>query len=532
MATEPAERTAIRADAVIVGAGHNGLVAACYLARAGLDVLVLERAEHVGGAAISAEVFPGVPARLSKYSYLVSLLPQAIVDDLGVDLELVHRTVSSFTPDPFDPVRGLVVHEDPERLEAEFARVTGDPEEGQRWQDFYARTRRMAEEIFPTLTSPLMAVEQMRSRIDAEDWTDFIERPLGDVIERSLTTDIARGVVLTDGLIGTFADAGDPSLRQNICFLYHVIGNGTGAWDVPVGGMGALTAQLADLARGWGARIVTGADVTSIVARDDGADVTVRVADEEWRVEASHVLANCAPAELDRLRGMRPRPPEGEETGAQIKVNMVLTRLPRLKDPTVDPEDAFAGTFHINENYSQLNDAAVAARSGRLPEPLPAEIYCHSLSDPSILGPELRSAGCQTLTMFVLQTPHSLFTSNTPPTREDIRRAVLATLDSVLAEPISDCLMRTPDGQECLEINTTVDIEGSLGIPTGNIFHTPLDWPWALTEAEVGTWGVETDAAALVLCGSGARRGGGVSGIPGHNAAQYVLGRVRASGGE
>lgn len=510
-------------DVVIVGAGHNGLVAACYLARAGLDVVVLERTDHVGGAAVSAEVFPGVPARVSKYSYLVSLLPQAVIDDLGVDLELVHRSVSSFTPDPGDPSRGLVVHEDPELLRSEFARVTGDPAEAERWSEFYARTRRLADVIFPTLTAPLLAREEMRSRIDARDWADFVESPLGDVIESSLTTDIARGVVLTDGLIGTFADAYDPSLRQNICFLYHVIGNGTGSWDVPVGGMGALTGRLAELARGWGARIITEAEVTSIDARESGARVLARVADEDVTFESRFVLANCAPAELDRLCGRVPRPPTGEDTGAQIKVNMVLSRLPRLKDATVDPEDAFAGTFHINENYTQLNDAATSARAGNLPAPLPAEIYCHTLSDPSILGPELRESGAQTLTMFVLQTPHSLFTSDAPPTREELRTAVLATLDSVLAEPITDCILRTPDGSECLEVNTTLDIEASLGIPTGNIFHTPLDWPWAMTPDEVGTWGVETDVASLVLCGSGARRGGGVSGIPGHNAAQYVL---------
>lgn len=512
-----------QADVVIVGAGHNGLIAACYLARAGLDVVVLERAHHVGGAAISAEVFPGVPARLSKYSYLVSLLPQSLIDDLELNLELVHRTVSSFTPDPQDPSRGLVVHEDPDLLEREFARVTGEPEEARRWQDFYARTRRIAAEIYPTLTSPLKSREEMRASIDPQDWVDFVETPLGKVIEESFTTDIARGVVLTDALIGTFADAHDPSLRQNICFLYHVIGNGTGNWDVPVGGMGALTAQLAERARGWGARILTDAEVTSIDADPSKARVTARVAGEDTTFDAHFVLANCAPAELDRLRGRQPLPPGGEDTGAQIKVNMVLTRLPRLKDPTVHPEDAFAGTFHINENYTQLNEAASAARTGHLPSPLPAEIYCHTLSDPSILGPELRAMGVQTLTMFVLQTPHALFTAATSPTREEIRAAVLATLDSVLDEPISDCLLRAPDGSECLEINTTLDIEASLGIPTGNIFHTPLDWPWALSAEEVGTWGVETDVATVVLCGSGARRGGAVSGIPGHNAAQYVL---------
>ena len=514
------------ADVVIVGGGHNGLVAACYLARAGLDVVVVEKARQVGGAAVSAEVFTGMPARLSKYAYLVSLMPRWLMDDLGLSVELVRRQVSSYTPCPADPSRGLAVVADPQVLAEQFRRATGDPAEADRWRAFYARTSRLAEKVFPTLTEPLRSAVEMQRLCGDDDWRDFVERPLGEVIERSLTSDLARGVVLTDGLIGTFADAHDTSLRQNICFLYRVIGNGTGEWDLPVGGMGAVTGQLAARAEHFGARIVTEATAVKIEADQASAALTVEIAGQQHQIEARFLLANCAPAVLKQLRGRSGKPSAGDTAGAQIKVNMLLKRLPRLRDASVSLREAFAGTFHVNETYSQLQRAFQAAAAGRLPSPLPAEIYCHSLSDRTILGPPLLGTTVETLTMFVLHTPHALFAAAAGPTRDDLRTAIFQTLDAVLAEPIADCLLRTADGRECLEINTTVDLEESLGIPGGNIFHTPLEWPWATAAREVGQWGVETDLASVVLCGSGARRGGGVSGIPGHNAAKAVLGRL------
>lgn len=513
-------------DDVIIGAGHNALVAGAYLARAGRRVLILEAADHVGGAAISAQVFEGVGARLSKYSYLVSLLPHSIRDDLDIDLTTIRRTVSSYTPDPQDPTRGLAIPvADEEVLRAEFVRLTGSVEDADAWIDFYARTQRVAAVVFPTLTGPLPSRQHIKEQLDPQDWTDFFERPLGEVLERTFTSDVVRGVVLTDGLIGTFADAHDPHLGQNICFLYHVIGNGTGDWDVPEGGMGRVTDQIAQRAREAGATIVVNAPVVGVSTDGSTAQVTAHIDGVDRIISCDFVLAGCAPAILDQLMGRVPAPINQLDAGAQIKVNMLLTRLPRLKDSTVDPLDAFNGTFHINESYSQLQEAAAQARSGRLPDPIPAEIYCHSLSDPSILTPELQAQGVQTLTLFALQIPHDLFIGPNAVSHAEAQSAVLASLNSVLAEPIEECLLVGPDGLPCIEVNTTVDIERSLNIPTGNIFHTPLDWPFAENDAEVGTWGVETHDANVVICGAGARRGGGVSGIPGHNAAQFVLSR-------
>lgn len=490
-------------DVVIIGAGHNGLVAACYLAKAGLDVQVLEATDRVGGAAISAEVFAGVDARLSKYSYLVSLLPEQIQVDLGLDIEIIKRRISSYTPDPGDPAHGVVLPLD----------------EPPGWQEFYGRIADFAGPLFDSLTQPLKARAEVQALVgDEQSWTDFFERPLGEVIERTFDDDVIRGIVLTDALIGTFADAHDPSLHQNICFLYHVIGRGTGDWDVPVGGMGAVTDALADRARALGVDIQLSTPVLNVIPDVSGCDVET----DHGHVRASWVLANCAPATLDELLGrVPPAITDPLNAGAQIKVNMLLTRLPKLRDESVDPRDAFNGTFHINESYTQIAAAYQAAVAGVLPDPVPSEIYCHSLTDPSILSAELRAAGAQTLTVFALHTPHHLFTGGV--TREQALAAVLRSLNSVLAEPIENVLWHDANGEPCVEVNTTIDIADALGIPTGNIFHTPLDWPFALNDREIGTWGVETDVPRVVMCGSGARRGGGVSGIPGYNAAQHVL---------
>jgi phytoene dehydrogenase-like protein len=507
-------------DAVIVGGGHNGLVAAAYLARAGRSVLLLERLERTGGAAVSTRPFAGVDARLSRYSYLVSLLPAKIVRDLALDFRVRTRSVSSYTPvERAGRPTGLLVGGGERRTREAFARLTGGEREYRAWQRFYGMTGRVAERVFPTLTEPLPTRDELRRRVDdADAWRALFEEPIGAAIEQHFADDLVRGVVLTDALIGTFADAHDPSLQQNRCFLYHVIGGGTGAWDVPVGGMGALTDALAAAARAAGAHLATGHEAVRIDTDGRHAEVTYRTADGEGTVAARHVLVGAAPQQLAELTGDAPPPPA---EGAQLKVNMLLKRLPRLRDGAVDPREAFAGTFHIAEGYEQLAAAHAQAAAGELPAAPPSEIYCHSLTDPTILGPELVERGWQTLTLFGLHTPARLFARDHDAVREELLKATLAQLDAHLAEPIAECLATDADGRPCIEAKSPLDLERDLGLPGGNIFHRELSWPYA--QDGTGRWGVETPHANVLLCGAGAVRGGGVSGVPGHNAAMAVL---------
>ncbi len=517
-------------DDIVLGAGHNGLTAAAYLARAGRRVLVLERLDHVGGAAVSASAFRGVDARLSRYSYLVSLLPRQIIEDLDLKVRLVRRRYSSYTPVPTDPTRGLLVDTgDAEATTSSFREVTGSNADFEAWQRFYGRMARLAERIWPTVTQPLRSADEVRALVDDDDlWRSLTERPLGHLLRETFGSDLVRGVVATDGLIGTLADLDDPGLTQNICLLYHLIGGGTGDWDVPIGGMGAVTGALERAAAQAGAVITTDAEVLAVSG--DG-QVTWRHDGREHRATGS-VLAALAPATLDSLlarTGSAPVSVGPAPEGAQLKVNMLLSRLPRLRDG-VDPVAAFSGTFHINEGYDQLQAAYAASAAGELPDVVPCEIYCHTLSDRSILGADLSGTEAQTLTLFGLHLPTRLFREDNEAQRAAALEATLRSLDAVLAEPIAPLLMADVDGRPCLEVRTPVDLEEDLGLPGGNIFHRPLRWPWAETVEEVGTWGVETSHPAVTLCGAGARRGGGVSGIPGHNGARAVLERANPTG--
>jgi phytoene dehydrogenase-like protein len=514
-------------DVVVVGGGHNGLAAASYLAAAGLSVAVLERLGRTGGAAVSAQAFPGFPTRLSRYSYLVSLLPDSVVRDLDLDLRLASRATASYTPLLRDGVASGLLVERPEGAATRdsFRDLTGSDAEYGAWRDFYRQVGEVAAAVAPTLTRPLPLESELRQQVDPVIWRDLVERPLGEAVERRFRDETVRGVVATDALIGTFARMNDPSLIQNRCFLYHLIGNGTGEWRVPVGGMGAVTDALAAAARKAGAELVVNAEV--IAVRGGHGDAEVEVADDTGTqtLRARFVLANVAPWVLAGLLGEQ-RDPAGKPAGAQLKINVLLSRLPRLASGA-DPRIAFAGTLHLGEDYAELDRAYAEAAAGQVPSRLPGEVYCHSLTDPSILGqvPD----GTQTLTYFGLHLPATLFDDQaTRAQRKELAVArAIASLDEHLLDPIESVVARDAAGRPCVEAKIPQDVEADLGMPGGHIFHGDLAWPWAAGPADLGTparrWGVETSRESILLCGSGARRGGAVSGLGGQNAAAAVL---------
>jgi phytoene dehydrogenase-like protein len=338
-------------------------------------------------------------------------------------------------------------------------------------------------------------------------------------------------------LIGTFGENLDSALDVNKCFLYHVIGNETGDWNIPIGGMGQVSDGLRKAALAAGATLLSNCEVahiaqdgtvTFVAHNPASADETL----ETEEIKGRYVLANVSPTELEKLTGEVGIVPAAKKAdGAQVKVNLLLKRLPKLKDETLDPVAAFGGTFHINESYEQLQNAFLQASRGEIPNPLPCEIYCHSLTDPTILSKELQDQGVQTLTVFALHTPHSLLSGkDNGQMREALKQAVIDSLNSVLAEPIEDLLIVDENGNPCIEAKTTQDLEDALRLPGGNIFHGALEWPFVEDNEDLSTpakrWGVATSRDNLLVCGSGARRGGAVSGIAGHNAAQAVLGML------
>lgn len=506
-------------DAVIVGGGHNGLTAAAYLARAGRSVLVLERLPEVGGAAVSRQPFAGHSARLSRYSYLVALLPDRLLADLDLDLRLSGRSTSSYTP--YDE-SGLLVEHTPGATTADSMRaLTGSDEAFEAWRTFYNAIGSLATVVEPTLMTPLPRAREIERLVDPAVWRDFVKTPVSSVIEQSFSDDLIRGVVATDAVIGALATPDDPGLLANRLFLYHLMGNGTGEWRVPVGGMGAVTAALQSAAVSRGAEILCNAGVSSIMAGPDGAEVTWHDGSQERTVTGRFVLGNTAPWVLDILLG-HPAEPATKPVGAQLKINLLLDRLPRLKSG-IDPAVAFAGTFHIDEGYTSLRTAYDEATRGQLPTTIPGEIYCHTLTDDSILD----GHPGHTMTYFGLHTPPAVFESDPVGIKALAVERAIAGIDAYLAEPLLDCLARDADGKPCLEAKIPQEIEAELAMPGGNIYHGELDWPWASPRAALDTpaqrWGVATDEPSVFVCGAGARRGGGVSGIGGQNAAQAVL---------
>ena len=493
-------------DVVIIGGGHNGLVAATYLARAGKSVRILEANPEIGGASQSVRTFPQFDANLSRYSYLIALLPDKIVSDLGLSFECISREVSSYTP--YGENKGLYVSRIwDSQTEDSFNELDPTGLEGQAWQTFYAEIAEFAEKIAPTMLQPLKTRSELKQQIDLDStWQYLIETPIGEVIKERFKNDVVRGVVLTDALIGTFASAFD--LQANICFLYHLIGNGTGEWKVPKGGMGALVAELVRVATESGVEISLNSRAVKV--ESSSSDVTVQLENGET-VIGEYLLSNAAPGVLAKLRGTSA--PKSLD-GSQMKINILLKRLPQLKSG-IDPRLAFAGTFHANESFNQCESVFKDAQAGVMPEKMPIEMYCHTLTDPSILGQDLQDAGYQTLTLFGLHTPASLFDGDNDAAREVALKSALASLNDYLAEPIEDVIA-------AIEVKTPLDIEEAIGLPRGNIFHKDLSMPFH----EDGTdesWGVETDDPRIFICGAGAVRGGGVSGIAGHNAAMAIL---------
>jgi phytoene dehydrogenase-like protein len=496
-------------DVVIVGGGHNGLVAATYLARAGKSVRILEANPEIGGASQSVRTFPEYDANLSRYSYLIALLPDKIVTDLGLSFECISREVSSYTP--YGENKGLYVSRVWDALtESSFNELDPSGEEAKAWQAFYAEIAEFAEKIAPTMLQPLKTRSELKRQIELDaTWQYLIEEPIGRVITERFHNDVVRGVVLTDALIGTFASAFD--IQANICFLYHLIGNGTGEWKVPKGGMGALVNELVRVATESGVEISLNLKATKVESTSTG--VTVELKNGET-VTGEYLLSNAAPGVLAELRGT---PAPKSLDGSQMKINILLKRLPKLKSG-IDPRLAFAGTFHANESFTQFESVFAEAQNGVMPKKMPIEMYCHTLTDPSILGQELQDAGYQTLTLFGLHTPASLFDSDNDAAREAALQSALASLNDYLAEPIEDVIA-------AIEVKTPLDIEEAIALPRGNIFHKDLSMPFREDGTEE-SWGVETDDPRIFICGAGAVRGGGVSGIPGHNAAMAILSNI------
>lgn len=530
-------------DAIIVGAGHNGLVCAAYLARAGRRVLVLERRGIVGGAAVSEEIAPGY--RASTASYLVSLL----LPDIERELELARhgyrvlpRMPSSFTPLPDG--RSLLMGPDTELNRREIARFSA--RDALAYPRYEAWLTRIAEALEPVLENippellPLPAGLRRRSLL--ERWRNLHRvlrfhralRGLGDdlptalellsgaarpILDRWFESDVLKATLATDAIIGAMAPPSAPG--TGYVLLHHVMGVAGGArgvWGYVEGGMGALTQALRRSAEATGVEIRTDAPVARIETTG-GRAVAVRLASGD-RIAARVIASNATPAVSflqlleagDLPETFRAAAARIDYSSAVMKINLALAELPDFAcAPGTRVGPQHRGTIHISPSLEYIERAYEDARRG-LPSPAPMI----EMTLPTSVDTTLAPAGQHIAQLFVQYAPYRLasgdWDTEAMPFAERCIDAVTAYAPNFRAAILHRQLL------------SPLELERRFALTGGNIFHGAMSLHQLFGFRPVPGWGdYRTPLAGLYLCGAGAHPGGGVSGAPGRNAARVML---------
>jgi phytoene dehydrogenase-like protein len=508
------ELAARRWDAIVVGAGHNGLACAGYLARAGRRVLVLEARMRVGGACTLEETWPGF--RISPCAYLIGLLHQKVIDELGLVDEGLRWTVADvglFVP--FEDGSSVQLWDDDERCEAEIRRFAPGDVAG--WRAMSDVRRRLREALRPADDrdvwigrAPSRAQIEDRLRGDAEAISLLFDWSMVEYVERFLEDERLQTAYLGQGVIGTDASPHD---RGTASIHFHHdsgrLGGAPGAWGYVQGGMGMVSMLLCDAAQRLGAVVAAGVPVARI---EPGRGV--ELAGGEW-IDAPAVISNADPlATLHLLDdaadpAWRARVESIPMRGCTLKVNVALSELPNFR--------ARPGTLEAH-HYGQINtplDKArwpichQAARAGRLPERLWTELYFQSVHDPSVAP-----SGVHTMSVFAQYVPYAFAEGDWDSRRDEV--AGLA-IDS-----IGRYCTNLPEAVLKVQVLGPPDIEQAVGLTGGHIFQGEClpDYMWERRlEAR-------TPMPGVYLCGAGTFPGGSVIGINGRNAAMEVLGLV------
>ena len=519
-------------DAIVIGAGHNGLIAACYLARAGRRVIVLERRDIVGGACVTEEVWPGY--RVSTAAYLCSLLQPQIIEDLELKrfgYEVYRRETAGFAP--FPDRRSLSLYPEAERTRQELARFCRDtPEDVDAYFTFEADVERAATIVEPFLMREPPEGNELRQAFEnggaGHLFEPFVLGSVRDLLDARFKSDGLKVVLATDGLIGTYG--GPSTLGTAYVLLHHYLGRALGergAWGYVRGGMGRITQALAESFRQSGGEIRTGTPVLRIL-REHGSAVGVAIAAGE-ELFAPTVLANSDPfhtfSELlphELFETAAEHQPAWKllktQGGASAKINLAVTELPKflcLPERSGDrPGPEHLGTVHLCPDMEHLERAWLEAKDGAPSTEPMIEMYLQTATDPSLAPP-----GRHILSLFTQYFPYNL----RPGLDLDDERERFA--DRVV-EIIGRYAPNVPESILHRQILTPRDLETRFGLTGGHIFHGDLLPPmlWSQRPAR-GFWGARTPLPGLFLCGSGAHPGGCVFGAPGFNAAQAALAR-------
>ncbi|WP_447973747.1 phytoene desaturase family protein [Nitrospira sp. Kam-Ns4a] len=524
-----------RYDAIIVGAGHNGLVTACYLARAGWKVLVLERRSVVGGACVTEEVFPGF--KVSTAAYLVSLFRPEIVRDLRLreyGYAVLARDPSSFTPLPDG--RSLLLGPDPKLTYDEIARFS--PRDAARYPHYTRMLERVAAAVEPLLlltppniVSPgvrdlwtLFKVGRAFQAMGSRLWEaiEVLTGPARAILDRWFESEPLKATLATDAVIGTMAAPSTPGTAYVL--FHHVMGETNGArgvWGYVRGGMGALTQALAAAARDLGVTIRCDAEVARILVRDGAVRGVALVTGDEY---AAPVVASNADAKRTFTRLVEPGllPPDFVEavdridfSSASMKINVALSALPDFRArPGLRPGPQHRGTIHICPDLDYIERAYEDAKAGR-----PSARPILECTIPSVVDPTVAPHGLHLMTMFVQYMPYALRGA----TWDELREPVADRCFDLLTEYAPNFKSAVIDRQ----ILTPLDLERTFGLTGGNIFHGAMTLGQLFCFRPVpGYADYRTPIPGLYLCGAAAHPGGGVMGAAGYNAAREILARA------
>ena len=519
-------------DIIIVGAGHNGLVAAAYLARAGRKVLVVESRELVGGCAVTEEVWPGY--KVSTASYLSSLMQEKVVREL--ELPKYGYVVDAKDPaffSPFPDGSHLFMWQDRSKTLAEIAKFsTRDADAYPKYEAHLERLAIVAESLLlvaPPDFPPRGAGDYLEylkllgklkglTRQEIVGLIKIFTQSAADFLDEWFESEQLKVTLATDGVIG--ANGGPRSPGTAYILLHHCMGgvNGhRGLWGFVRGGMGAVSNAIADSARAKGAKIRTSAPVEKILTRDGRATGVLLQSGEQidGRVIASNLdprrtflhLVSATDLPPDFLTAMN----NFRSEGTSLKMNLALTGLPEFAAYPGAPGPQHGATMHICPSVEYIERAWDDAKYGK-----PSQNPLIEMTIPTIYDPSLAPPGRHIMGIFLQYAPYTLREG----TWEDLRESYADRVIDVIAGYCPNIRSIIAERQTL----TPLDIERRFGVTGGNIFHGEMSLDQMFVLRPAAGWAkYRTPIKGLYLCGSGAHPGGGVMGAPGHNAAAAIL---------
>ena len=524
---------ASRYDAVVVGAGHNGLTAAAYLARAGLRTLVLERREIVGGCCVTEEIAPG--CRASTTSYIASMLRPEVIRDLDLGAHGLRMVpCEPFLQVPFPDGTAVPWWSDAQRVVAEIARIS--PKDALTWVRVDAKLKRLARYLQPFFLEPppdpgARGIEGLREllRIGRRFWgisgreiaemVSFLTGSLGEFLDRNYESEKVKTLILANNVYGKHGGPYDAGTALGL--LFHLLSGGEhevqGFMGHVMGGMGAITQAMASACRKRGVEIRTSAPVARI--RAGGGRVRGVALEDGTEIDAPLVLSNADPKRTflgfveasDLPADFREAVAAIKMAGPCAKVNLVLAEEPRFTATREGASPGERALFTLVPSLEFAERCYDQSKMGRIPDELWVDCVVASNVDPS-----LAPAGQHVMTCFVQYVPYRL--------REGHWDAERERLGDLVLKKIAEYAPNVPRAMVARQVLTPLDLERTYGLTEGNIFHGDLSLEQLFFMRPVAGWArYRTPIAGLYLCGAGAHPGGGVTGAPGYNAAHQAL---------